>query len=85
MNQRVNYRLKSNLDELSNSNLLNMDLHIDKFCVGYIVRSLVNIGIERFKNSWNYHRIPKKSVPIELAEAYSRIQKLNNDLRPHLE
>jgi hypothetical protein len=62
-----------------------MDLHIDKFCVGYIVRSLVNIGIERFKNSWNNHRIPKKGVPIELAEANSRIQNLNNDQIPSLE
>jgi hypothetical protein len=52
-----------------------MDLHIDKFCVGYISRSLVNIGIERLKNSWTNHRIPKKGVPIELAEANSRIQK----------
>ena len=65
INQRVNYRIKSHLVELANNNLLNMDLDIDKFCVGYIVRSLVNIKIERFKNSWNCHRIPKKGVPIE--------------------
>ena len=59
-----------------------MDLHIDKFCVGYVVRSLVNIGIERFKNSWNNHRIPKKGVPIELAEANNRIQPLQNNQIP---
>ena len=54
-----------------------MDLHIDKVCVGYIVRSLVNIGIERFKDAWNHHRIPKKGIPFELAEANSKIEPLN--------
>ena len=43
INQRVNHRIKSHLIGLANNNLLNMDLDMDKFCVGYIVRSLVNI------------------------------------------
>lgn len=58
VNQRVNYRIKKWLVELVQRGLIDMDLQIDKVSVGHCVRSLVSIGLNRFQQSWNHHRIP---------------------------
>ena len=38
-----------------------------KWVVGYVVRKLVTVGLNRFIESWNCHRIPCKGIPNQLA------------------
>jgi hypothetical protein len=52
------------LHDESKIDVENIESH--KYCVGYLCRKLVSIGIERFIKSWNHHRIPGKSKQIPL-------------------
>lgn len=46
-----------------NSNKLDMDNTQHKLIVGHVIRKLVKVGIDRFVESWNNHRIPCKGIP----------------------
>ena len=65
--------MKSILTEMCNLNEIDMDLEHHKIVIGYVIRKLVQIGINKFVTSWNHHRIPGpcKGIPI--------IQAQNND------
>ncbi len=47
INQRVIYRLKKILVELFQMSMIDTDIPIDKFVIGYCVRKLVTIGVDR--------------------------------------
>jgi hypothetical protein len=47
INQRVIYRLKELLVDLYQRSLIDCDLPIDKFLIGYCVRGLVTIGVDK--------------------------------------
>ncbi|WAQ94000.1 hypothetical protein MAR_006471, partial [Mya arenaria] len=58
VNQRVNYPVKTALVDMVNRDHLDMDDELIKYCLSNICVPLAEIGIERFVNSWNLHRIP---------------------------
>ena len=51
------------------NSLVDMDNPIQKWTIGFVVRSLVTVGLNRFIDSWNNHRIsgPSRGIPIQRA------------------
>ena len=62
INQRVNYPIKSALVELVDSDSLNMEDSIAKFCTSSLCLLLADIGVTQVVESWNAHRIPGKYI-----------------------
>lgn len=65
------------LVEMVNQGEIDMDVPIQKEIVGNVVRKLVKIGIDRFRRSWNYHRIPG---PCKAIPAFKKDE--NNPIEP---
>jgi len=60
VNQRVNYPIKTAMVEMVNSDLLDMDDPVVKFCVSNLCLQVAEYGLTRTVNTWNCHRIPGK-------------------------
>jgi hypothetical protein len=58
VNQRVNYPIKAALVDMADSDQLNMDEELHKFCASNLCIRLTEIGLQQFADSWNCHRIP---------------------------
>jgi hypothetical protein len=58
VNQRVNYPIKRALVQLVDSDLVNMDNDVVKFCMSNLCVLLAELGMKQFVESWNCHRIP---------------------------
>ena len=52
------------------NSLIDMDDLKQKWRIGYVVRSLVTVGLNRFVDSWNNHRISgvNRGIPIQRAQ-----------------
>ena len=69
INQRVNYPLKWILVEMENNGEISMGDNVTKFCVSWVVISVMESPIKDFISAWNSHRIPGRNggIPNQLA------------------
>ena len=58
MNGRTNYPIKRALVEMENDGAIDMDNEVTKFCVSWVTRQVVEVGMGYAVNSWNSHPIP---------------------------
>ena len=75
VNQRISYQIKECLKEYVEKSLIHNDDENQMWCVGFVVRNLVTVGLNRFMASWNHHRIPgvNKGIPMERAEESNQL------------
>uniref|UniRef100_A0AAV2MTB3 Integrase core domain-containing protein n=1 Tax=Knipowitschia caucasica TaxID=637954 RepID=A0AAV2MTB3_KNICA len=81
VNARVNYPLKTALIQLVDSEELDMEDNVSRFCVSNLTCQLAGIGINNVIKAWNAHRIPGKGIPDELASGGCPVR-VNQDQLP---
>jgi hypothetical protein len=52
------------LVEFELNSLFDSDDSLQKWSIGWLTINLVEVGLNRFLQSWNHHRIPTKGIPI---------------------
>ena len=73
VNQRFNYPVKSALVELTNSDRLNMEDDLVKFCVSSLMVQLAEIGLKQWADAWNCHRVSGNTcicIPFNFKDNY---------------
>ena len=64
VNSRVNYPIKRVLVDLEEKGILDMTNENVQFCVSWFTCGVAKVGMKRFVDAWNRHRIKgKKTVP----------------------
>lgn len=64
VNSRVNYPIKRVLVDLEEKGILDMTNENVQFCVSWFTCGVAKVGMKRFVDAWNNHRIKgKKTVP----------------------
>ena len=58
MNCRMNYPIKRALVEMENNGIIDVEDDVTKFCVSWVTRQAVEVGLGYAVNSWNSHPIP---------------------------
>ncbi|XP_062523388.1 uncharacterized protein LOC134198068 isoform X2 [Corticium candelabrum] len=64
VNQRVNYPVKECLNDLVETDQLDLNDDIVKFCISWLAMRVCQAGIELFVLAWNNHPIPGKELLI---------------------
>ncbi|XP_057290186.1 uncharacterized protein LOC130612862 [Hydractinia symbiolongicarpus] len=82
VNSRVNYPVKKILVEMDNSNTINMEDEVQKFCVSSIVCLVTGFGVNRVVSAWNEHSIPGRGVPSVIKENTNRLTPLSVEELP---
>ncbi|XP_014671926.1 PREDICTED: uncharacterized protein LOC106812544 [Priapulus caudatus] len=67
INQRVNNPIKAALVELVDSEQVDIEDEVVKYCTSNVTLQLAEIGVRRVVNSWNAHHIPGKGIPNQLS------------------
>jgi len=62
MNCRTNYPVKRALVAMENESLIDMDDETTKYCVSWVTRQVVEIGLNYAVGSWNSHPTPGKRL-----------------------
>lgn len=57
VNARVNYPIKRILNEMQEKGLLDMSSELIQFCVSWFTCEVAKVGMRRFVESWNAHKI----------------------------
>jgi hypothetical protein len=57
VNARVNYPIKRILIDLEEKGVLDMANEHVQFCVSWFTCEVAKVGMKRFVDSWNYHKI----------------------------
>jgi len=65
VNRRVNYPIKAALVLLDNSNRIDMENEVHKFCVSFVTVKVTEFGIGKVMLAWNEHVIPGKKIIIK--------------------
>jgi len=68
VNSRINYPVKSILNNMVFNNLLDMTDDTTKFCVSWVTCRVCAEGAATFVNAWNNHYIDRKGIPCKLAK-----------------
>ena len=58
INSRTNYPVKHALVAMENEGILDMDDDVVKYCVSWVTRQVVEVGLRTTVGSWNAHPIP---------------------------
>uniref|UniRef100_A0A1X7TJY3 Integrase core domain-containing protein n=1 Tax=Amphimedon queenslandica TaxID=400682 RepID=A0A1X7TJY3_AMPQE len=89
VNSRVNYPIKQALMDLVESDLINTEDPIHKYCISWFIIQVASIGTSIFVNSWNEHPIPghkngiiRRGVPNVLMKQSSNAKRINPNLLP---
>lgn len=61
MNCQTNYPIEHALVEMENNDIIDMEDDVTKFCVSWVTRQVVEVGLGYAVNSWNSHPIPGNS------------------------
>ena len=80
VNSRVNYPLKSALNQFVQDGSIDMSLEVTKFAVSWVTCRVSNVGLRRFVEAWNHHSIPKKGRPIDLMSTNNQAPPILNML-----
>ena len=72
INRRVNYPIKEILVDMEASSIIDMQDETTKFCVSWATIQVASVGLIKFIQAWNSHRIdgPNGGVPNRLAEEH---------------
>ena len=62
MNRRTNYPLKRALVQMENEGAIDMEDEVTKYCVSWVTRQVVEVGLRYAVNSWNCHPIPGRQL-----------------------
>ena len=62
MNCRTNYPLKRALVQMENEGAIDMEDEVTKYCVSWVTRQVVEVGLRYAVNSWNCHPIPGRQL-----------------------
>ncbi|KAL2091679.1 hypothetical protein ACEWY4_013942 [Coilia grayii] len=81
VNNRVIYPLKEALVQLQDQEAIDMEESLTKFVVSNLTSQMCGIGLHRFVDSWNAHRIPGKGIPNHLASR-GTMRRIRADLVP---
>ena len=73
VNSRVNYPIKRVLVGLEENGILDMTNEHVQFCVSWFTCEVAKVGMKRFVDSWNFHKIKGKKSILGI---YSRNNKL---------
>lgn len=57
VNSRVNYPIKRALQDMEENCDINMDDNLDRFCTCWVAMRVVQVGVDRQVQAWNYHTI----------------------------
>jgi len=63
VNTRVNYPIKTALVHLDNSNVINLDDELHKYCISWLTCIVSSYGIKICTGSWNKHPIADRGIP----------------------
>lgn len=58
VNCRTNYPIKRALVQMENDGVIDMEDEVTKFCVSWVAKKVVEVGLSYVVNSWNSHPIP---------------------------
>lgn len=64
VNSRINYPIKRVLTELEEKGILDISDENVRFCVSWFTCEVAKVGMSRFVESWNHHRIKGNTVPV---------------------
>ncbi|KAM7012019.1 uncharacterized protein LKV04_022591 [Tautogolabrus adspersus] len=81
VNNRVNYPIKACLMHMLNQEVINMEDGTVRYCVSTLACQVASIGMNRFVESWNAHRVPGRGIPNVLASGGCPV-KMSEDLLP---
>ena len=54
----MNYPIKQALNEMADNGQIDCDDPSYMYCVSWLTMQVATVGIKRFLDSWNNHRIP---------------------------
>ncbi|CAH3033724.1 unnamed protein product [Porites lobata] len=60
VNCRTNYPIKRALVQMENDGVIDIEDEVTKFCVSWVAKKVVEVGVSYMVNSWNSHPIPGK-------------------------
>lgn len=60
VNCRTNYPIKRALVQMENDGVIDMEDEVTKFCISWVAKKVVEVGLSYVVNSWNSHPIPGK-------------------------
>ena len=63
LNHRVSYPIKRVVSLMVETDMLDMDCEIVRFCVSTLLITLCGIGVQRFMDAWNWHHLPSRGIP----------------------
>ena len=78
VNSRVNYPVKSALNQFVRDGKLDMASEETKFAISWVTCRVSNVGLKRFVEAWNHHSVPKKGRPIDLMQSKNRTVQVQN-------
>lgn len=81
-NQRVNYPLKECLNELVETEEIDMEDAHHRYFVSWFGCNVASAGLRSCAEAWNAHHIPRKGIPNVLMESNHQAVRLNPDLLP---
>ena len=78
VNSRVNYPLKSALNEFVRQERIDLTNEDTKFAVSWVTCRVSEIGLNHFVRAWNHHNVPGKGIPIYLMSSNNRAVSVQN-------
>eukprot|EP00731_Ephydatia_muelleri_P029398 Em0020g1042a len=81
VNNRVNYPIKSCLNQMQDRGDFDLDSMTHKYCVSWVTLHVSTVGVRLFTGVWKCHNIPGKGIPNERM-ANARTRRLPSEIIP---